>query len=164
MHSISHTHIVNRERVQPSHANNYESAHGGIVMKWMDEIGAMAAMRAARESCVTAQMSRVDFERPIPIGDNALVDAYAYETGRTSVKVRIQVEREHPTPARRSRRPAPTPPSSPSRTANPRRYPTSRSRPRSANGCGRPRWPTNPTGSDRRPAGTVILVDSISGV
>jgi acyl-CoA hydrolase len=96
MPSISHTHIVNRERVQPSHANNYESAHGGIVMKWMDEIGAMAAMRAARESCVTAQMSRVDFERPIPIGDNALVDAYAYETGRTSVKVRIQVEREHP--------------------------------------------------------------------
>jgi acyl-CoA hydrolase len=96
MPSISHTHIVNRERVQPSHANNYESAHGGIVMKWMDEIGAMAAMRAVRESCVTAQMSRVDFERPIPIGDNVLVDAYAYETGRTSVKVRIQVEREHP--------------------------------------------------------------------
>ena len=96
MPTVAETHIVNRMRVQPSHANNYDSAHGGIVMKWMDEIGAMAAMRAARESCVTAQMSRVDFERPIPIGDNALVDAYAYETGRTSVKVHIQVEREHP--------------------------------------------------------------------
>ena len=96
MPTIEETHIVNRDRVQPSHANNYESAHGGIVMKWMDEIGAMSAMRAARESCVTAQMSSVDFERPIPIGDNALIDAYAYETGRTSVRVHIEVARENP--------------------------------------------------------------------
>jgi acyl-CoA hydrolase len=96
MPSIADTHIVNRERVQPTHANNYESAHGGIVMKWMDEIGAMSAMRAARETCVTAQMSRVDFERPIPIGDTALVESYAYATGRTSVRVRIEVARENP--------------------------------------------------------------------
>ena len=96
MPDIADTHIVNRERVQPTHANNYDSAHGGIVMKWMDEIGAMSAMRAAEESCVTAQMSRVDFERPIPIGDNALVESYAYATGRTSVRVRIEVSRENP--------------------------------------------------------------------
>lgn len=96
MPTVADTHIVNRERVQPTHANNYESAHGGIVMKWMDEIGAMSAMRAARETCVTAQMSRVDFERPIPIGENALVESYAYATGRTSVRVRIEVAREDP--------------------------------------------------------------------
>ncbi|WP_324664845.1 acyl-CoA thioesterase [Haloarcula sediminis] len=96
MPKIADTHIVNRERVQPTHANNYNSAHGGIVMKWMDEIGAMSAMRAAEESCVTAQMSSVDFERPIPIGDNALVESYAYETGRTSVRVRIEVSAENP--------------------------------------------------------------------
>ena len=96
MPAIADTHIVNRERVQPTHANNYDSAHGGIVMKWMDEIGAMSAMRAAQQSCVTAQMSRVDFERPIPIGDNALVESYAYATGRTSVRVRIEVSAENP--------------------------------------------------------------------
>ncbi|GGN99728.1 MULTISPECIES: acyl-CoA thioesterase [Haloarcula] len=96
MPHIADTHIVNRERVQPTHANNYESAHGGIVMKWMDEIGAMSAMRAAEETCVTAQMSRVDFERPIPIGDTALVESWAYATGRTSVRVRIEVSRENP--------------------------------------------------------------------
>jgi acyl-CoA hydrolase len=94
--AIADTHIVNRERVQPTHANNYDSAHGGIVMKWMDEIGAMSAMRAAEESCVTAQMSRIDFERPVPIGDNALVESYAYATGRTSVRVRVEVSAENP--------------------------------------------------------------------
>ena len=96
MPKVADTHIINRERVQPTHANNYDSAHGGIVMKWMDEIGAMSAMRAAEQSCVTAQMSRVDFERPIPIGDNALVESYAYATGRTSVRVRIEVSAENP--------------------------------------------------------------------
>jgi len=96
MPAIADTHIVNRERVQPTHANNYQSAHGGIVMKWMDEIGAMSAMRAAQESCVTAQMSRIDFERPVPIGDNALVESYAYATGTTSVRVRIEVSAENP--------------------------------------------------------------------
>jgi acyl-CoA hydrolase len=96
MPAVADTHIVNRERVQPTHANNYDSAHGGIVMKWMDEIGAMSAMRAAEQSCVTAQMSSVDFERPIPIGDNALVESYAYATGRTSVRVRIEVSAENP--------------------------------------------------------------------
>jgi len=96
MPKIADTHIVNRERVQPTHANNYNSAHGGIVMKWMDEIGAMSAMRAAEQSCVTAQMSSVDFERPIPIGDNALVESHAYQTGHTSVRVRIDVSAENP--------------------------------------------------------------------
>jgi acyl-CoA hydrolase len=96
MPKIADTHIVNRERVQPTHANNYESAHGGIVMKWMDEIGAMSAMRAAEQSCVTAQMSSVDFERPIPIGDNALVESYAYATGETSVRIHIEVSAENP--------------------------------------------------------------------
>lgn len=96
MPKVADTHIVNRERVQPTHANNYDSAHGGIVMKWMDEIGAMSAMRAAEQSCVTAQMSRIDFERPVPIGDNALVESYAYATGRTSVRVRIEVSAENP--------------------------------------------------------------------
>jgi len=96
MPTVADTHIQNRWRVQPTHANNYDTAHGGIVMKWMDEIGAMSAMRAARETCVTAQMSSVDFERPIPIGDTALVESYAYATGRTSVRVRIEVAREDP--------------------------------------------------------------------
>jgi acyl-CoA hydrolase len=50
--SVSDTYIENRERVQPGDANNYGSAHGGIVATWMDEVGAMSAMRHAGETCV----------------------------------------------------------------------------------------------------------------
>ncbi|MEM4782326.1 MAG: acyl-CoA thioesterase [Halalkalicoccus sp.] len=94
MATLSETYVENRYRVQPNHANNYESLHGGTLMKWMDEVGAMSAMRAAGESCVTAGVSELDFQRPVPIGETARIEAYAYETGRTSVRVRIRAWRE----------------------------------------------------------------------
>ncbi|MFB6309013.1 MAG: acyl-CoA thioesterase [Haloarculaceae archaeon] len=96
MPTVEDTHIVNRSRAQPHHANNYGTVHGGNVMKWMDEVGAMSAMRFAGESCVTARMDSVEFERPIPTGDNALIEAYVYKAGTTSVRVRVQVAREDP--------------------------------------------------------------------
>jgi len=97
------TFIENRHLIQPNHTNNLDTAHGGNVMKWMDEIGAMSAMRVARESCVTAQMSSVDFERPIPRGDTCLIESYAYETGRTSIRVRLRASREAPETGERER-------------------------------------------------------------
>jgi acyl-CoA hydrolase len=96
MPTLASTHLTNRYRVQPNHANNYDTAHGGIVMKWLDEIGAMSAMRFAGEACVTARMDGLNFRRPIPVGDIALTEAYVYDAGRTSVKVRVRAERENP--------------------------------------------------------------------
>jgi uncharacterized protein (TIGR00369 family) len=90
------THIENRMRVQPNHANNYETAHGGIVMKWMDEVGAMSAMRFAGETCVTAGVDDLSFLRPIPVGDTTLIEAYVFDAGRTSVRVRLSAARENP--------------------------------------------------------------------
>lgn len=96
MPTPSDTYIQNRERIQPNQTNNYDTAHGGIVMHLMDEIGAMSAMRFAGETCVTARVESLDFKRPIPRGDIAVVEAWVYEAGRTSVKVRIRVDREDP--------------------------------------------------------------------
>jgi acyl-CoA hydrolase len=92
----SHTHIQNRERIQPGQTNNYDTAHGGTVMCLMDEVGAMSAMRLAGETCVTARVDGLNFERPIPRGDIAVVESWAYDTGRTSVRVRLTVDREDP--------------------------------------------------------------------
>ena len=81
--------------VQPNHANIVDTAHGGNVVKWMDDAGAMAAMRFAGETCVTARMNRVDFRIPIRTGDTALIEAYVYEAGNTSIRVRIRAYREN---------------------------------------------------------------------
>ena len=96
MPDLLDTYIENRERVQPTDANNYGTAHGGNVTKWMDEVGAMSAMRFAGETCVTASIDQIDFERPIPVGETTVIRSYVYEAGRTSVKVRLEAFREDP--------------------------------------------------------------------
>ena len=96
MSNVSDTYIENRQRVQPTHTNNYEAAHGGTVVKWMDEVGAMSAMRHAGETCVTAKISELDFVRPVPQGDTCVIESYAYAAGRTSVRVRLRAFREEP--------------------------------------------------------------------
>jgi acyl-CoA hydrolase len=96
MPSVSDTYIENRQRVQPTHTNNYAAAHGGNIVKWMDEVGAMSAMRHAGETCVTARINQLDFERPVPQGDTCVVESYVYAAGKTSVKVRLRAFRESP--------------------------------------------------------------------
>lgn len=96
MVELLETFIEDRNRIQPHHANNLGTAHGGNVLNWMDEAGAMSAMRFAGSPCVTAHINSVDFERPLEIGEIALVEAYAYEAGRTSVRVRVRAHGEDP--------------------------------------------------------------------
>ena len=96
MPSLTDTYVENRVIVNPNDANNLGAAHGGNVMKWMDEVAAMAAMRFAGETCVTARMDQTNFRRPIPQADIALVRAYVFDAGRTSVKTRVRVFREDP--------------------------------------------------------------------
>ena len=103
MASISETHMENRERIQPNDTNNYGSAHGGNIMRWMDEIGAMSAMRHAGKTCVTAHVNDLNFRRPIPQGDTCVISAYAYATGKTSIRVRVQAFHENPGTGERER-------------------------------------------------------------
>lgn len=103
MTTLLETYIENRERIQPDMTNNYETAHGGVVMHLMDEIGAMSAMLLAGESCVTASVDGIDFLRPIPRGDTAVIESWVYDTGRTSVHVRLRVDRQNPRTGERER-------------------------------------------------------------
>ena len=103
MPTPSETYIENRARIQPDMTNNYDTAHGGVVMQLMDEVGAMAAMRFAGKTCVTARVEGLDFTRPIPRGDIAVVEAWAYRAGRSSVRVRVVVDREAPRTGERER-------------------------------------------------------------
>lgn len=90
---VSDSYVESIERIQPHQANNYGNAHGGEVVKLMDEL---AAMRVAGETCVTASIGSVDFQSPIPVGDVAELSAYVYETGRTSLRVRVDVDSRDP--------------------------------------------------------------------
>lgn len=103
MVDLMDTFIEDRNRVQPHHANNLGTTHGGNVLRWMDEVGAMSAMRFAGSACVTVHIDSVDFDRPINIGDIAMIEAYVYAHGRTSIRVRIRAYREDPLTGDRER-------------------------------------------------------------
>lgn len=97
MVELMETFIEDRNRVQPHHANNYGTTHGGRVLHWMDEVAAMSAMRFAGQPCVTAHINSVDFTQPLQIGDIAFLEAYVYQAGRTSIRVRVRAYGEDPT-------------------------------------------------------------------
>jgi uncharacterized protein (TIGR00369 family) len=94
--SVTDSYTESTERIQPNQANNYENAHGGEIMRLMDELAAVVAMTVAGETCVTANIGSVDFHRPMPVGHVAELSAYVYETGTSSLKVRVEVESRDP--------------------------------------------------------------------
>jgi acyl-CoA hydrolase len=94
--SVLDSHVETIERIQPNQANNYENTHGGEVVRLMDELAAVAAMTVAGETCVTAHIGSVDFLNPIPVGHVAELSAYVYETGTSSLEVRVDVEAHDP--------------------------------------------------------------------
>lgn len=84
------------EMLLPDSTNDLGRALGGVVLHWMDICGAISAMRFANRQCVTASMDHVDFIAPIDLGEIAVIKAYAFNTGRTSVDVKVDVHSEDP--------------------------------------------------------------------
>ena len=78
----------------PQHANNLGHVFGGVILGMMDTTAAVAAMRHARATCVTASIDRVDFREPIHLGDLVVMKASVNYAGRTSMEVGVRVEAE----------------------------------------------------------------------
>lgn len=82
------------EIMMPGHANNLGHVFGGVVLAMMDRTAAVAAIRHARCTCVTASIDRVDFREPIHLGDLVVMQASVNFVGRTSMEVGVRVEAE----------------------------------------------------------------------
>lgn len=80
--------------MMPQHANNLGHVFGGVIMAMMDTTAAVAAIRHARSTCVTASIDRVDFREPIHLGDLVVMKASVNYVGRTSMEVGVRVEAE----------------------------------------------------------------------
>jgi acyl-CoA hydrolase len=80
--------------MMPQHANNLGHVFGGVVLAMMDTAAAVAAIRHARMTCVTASIDRVDFREPIHLGDLVVMKASVNYVGRSSMEVGVRVETE----------------------------------------------------------------------
>ena len=92
--SVSESQHETSEIMMPQHANNLGHVFGGVVLAMMDRAAAVAAIRHARTTCVTASIDRVDFREPIHLGDLVIMKASVNYVGTTSMEIGVRVEAE----------------------------------------------------------------------
>lgn len=80
----------------PSHTNVYGDVHGGVIMKIIDETGAIAAMRHAQRPCVTVAIDSMTFDSPVEVGMLLCCTARVVYVGRSSLEVVVRVSAENP--------------------------------------------------------------------
>ncbi len=79
----------------PEHANALGNVHGGVIMKMVDEAGAIAAMRHAQKPCVTIAIDSMTFKQPVHVGDLMLCKARVTYVGKSSIEVQVLVHAEN---------------------------------------------------------------------
>ncbi|MBK7676639.1 MAG: acyl-CoA thioesterase [Candidatus Accumulibacter sp.] len=81
----------------PSEVNPQGDVFGGWIMAQVDVAGAIPAMQRARGRVTTVAVNSFLFKQPVSVGDVVSFFAEVVDTGRTSIKVRVEVYAErHP--------------------------------------------------------------------
>lgn len=93
---IAESRITLSALMGPNDANSHGNVHGGVIMKMVDEAGALAAMRHSRAPVVTVAVDSMTFMEPVFIGSLVMCNAELTYTGRTSMEARVEVITEHP--------------------------------------------------------------------
>ncbi|HCU45873.1 acyl-CoA thioesterase [Sphingobacterium faecium] len=76
----------------PSNANFGGKIHGGYVLSLMDQIAFAVASKFSGHYCVTASVGKVNFLKPIEVGELITLIASVNYVGNTSMEVGIRVE------------------------------------------------------------------------
>jgi uncharacterized protein (TIGR00369 family) len=94
--SPKNSRVTLHQLMLPEHGNALGNVHGGLIMKMVDEAGAIAAMRHAQRPCVTMAIDSMTFRQPVHLGELLVCDAVVTYVGRTSIEVTVQVHSENP--------------------------------------------------------------------
>ncbi|OGZ06001.1 MAG: hypothetical protein A2942_04720 [Candidatus Lloydbacteria bacterium RIFCSPLOWO2_01_FULL_50_20] len=79
--------------VRPEHLNGANTIFGGILLAWVDEAAAIAAMKKLwSPHIVTVAMSDVQFKRPVRSGSLVRIHVKVAGVGNTSVTFRVCVD------------------------------------------------------------------------
>ena len=78
----------------PDMSNFRGNVHGGILLKYLDQVAYTCATRYARRYAVTLSVDQVVFRQPIRVGEFVTFRASVNYTGRTSMEVGIRVTTE----------------------------------------------------------------------
>ncbi|MEO3742067.1 acyl-CoA thioesterase [Plantactinospora sp. B5E13] len=74
--------------------NLYGTVHGGVLMKFVDDVAGAAAARHFGGTAVTAAIDEIVFAEPVRVGDLVHAHAQVNWTGHTSMEVGVRVVAE----------------------------------------------------------------------
>ncbi|HEX2774719.1 MAG TPA: acyl-CoA thioesterase [Micromonosporaceae bacterium] len=74
--------------------NLYGTVHGGVLMKFIDDVAGAAAARHSGGNAVTAAIDEIVFAEPVRVGDLVHAHAQVNWTGHTSMEVGVRVVAE----------------------------------------------------------------------
>lgn len=80
--------------MMPTDANPMGNVYGGTIMKYIDEVASVIAIRHCRTNTVTASIDRMDFFYPVYIGNLLILKGALNFVGTTSMEVGVRVEAE----------------------------------------------------------------------
>jgi acyl-CoA hydrolase len=75
----------------PDMSNFAGNVHGGLLLKYLDQVAYTCATRWARTYAVTLSVDRVVFREPIHVGELVTFQASVNRTGRTSMEIGVRV-------------------------------------------------------------------------
>ena len=84
--------------MMPRDTNPYGTIFGGVLLSYIDEAGAVGAQDEIRRAgwpdrpIVTVAVNRVEFHRPVFVGDVVSFYTELARVGRTSITMRVTVE------------------------------------------------------------------------
>ncbi|AJC45366.1 MULTISPECIES: acyl-CoA thioesterase [Xanthomonas] len=81
---------------EPIDVNYGGKVHGGVVMKWIDQVGYAAAVGWSGHYSVTVAVGGIRFVSPIRISDMVTVGAKLVHTGTSSMHFAIEVRARDP--------------------------------------------------------------------
>ena len=81
-----------RVLMMPRDTNHHGTIFGGVILSYIDQAGAVGAIRHGCRQVVTVAMDQVVFHQPVQVGDLVSFYADVLEVGRTSIKVLVTVE------------------------------------------------------------------------
>ena len=101
---MSEPYIAIQLPMMPKDTNRHGTIFGGVLLSYIDLAGAIAAQRELqlrggnpKASFVTVAINRVEFKKPVLVGDVVRFETSIVRIGRTSVTVRIDVHAERGT-------------------------------------------------------------------
>lgn len=80
--------------IRPPHINHYGRLFGGELLKWIDEVAGIVAVRHSGAIVTTAAIDNLQFQAPAYEGDLVVLQGRVTAVGRSSMEIRVDTYRE----------------------------------------------------------------------